>query len=264
MQTLLAPKTYASVSPFRETELVKLDRIIEQELITPYYQPVVALDTGTIFAYEALTRICPPGGFSSPEELFTTAACHGLTPGLEKLCRKKALTRATELGIRERLFINVCPEVLQSTAHERGATAALLNELGIERSRVTFELTERTMISDYQLFNRVLSYYRGQGYSIAIDDLGSGYAGLKMLAELEPDYVKLSRFLIDGIDTSATKQALVESLLTFCNRTGARVIAEGIERAEELHYLKSIGITYGQGYLLGKPAPAPVAAPSPS
>jgi EAL domain-containing protein (putative c-di-GMP-specific phosphodiesterase class I) len=104
---------------------------------------------------------------------------------------------------------------------------------------------------------RAVAHYREQGYSIAIDDLGSGYAGLKMLAELEPDYVKLARFLISGIDTSCTKQALVEALVTFCGRIGAKVIAEGIERPEELAYLSFAGVAFGQGYLLAKPAALP-------
>ncbi|WP_054698223.1 EAL domain-containing protein [Geotalea toluenoxydans] len=178
------------------------------------------------------------------------------------LCRRNALIRSKELGISERLFLNVCPSLLQANDHERGVTAALLEELGIERSNITFELTERTLIEDYGLFNRVLSYYREQGYSIAIDDLGSGYAGLKMLAQLEPEYVKLARFLVSDIDTSATRQALVEALVTFCGKIGAKVIAEGIERKEELDLLTQMGVSFGQGYLLARPSNAPVSCSS--
>lgn len=106
-----------------------------------------------------------------------------------------------------------------------------------------------------------VAHYREQGYSIAIDDLGSGYAGLQILARLEPEYVKLSRFLIASIEISPTRQALVESLVMFCNRTGARVIAEGIERQEELAYLRALGIHFGQGYLLAKPSTFPSLLP---
>lgn len=251
--------TASTVSAHEKSpEQQEIEEIVNAGLISPVYQPIFDLGNGNIHGYEALSRIVNPRIFANPEELFASSRKYGLTSPLEMLCRKKALIGAKELGISERLFVNVCPALLQASDHERGFTAALLDELDIKRSRVTFELTERTMIEDYVLFNRVLSHYREQGYSIAIDDLGSGFAGLKMLAELEPEYVKLSRFLISGIDTSDTKQALVEALVTFCNRIGARVIAEGIERPEELEYLAAAGVPLGQGYLLAKPAPQPL------
>jgi EAL domain-containing protein (putative c-di-GMP-specific phosphodiesterase class I) len=135
-----------------------------------------------------------------------------------------------------------------------------LGELGIERSRVVLELTERSLITDYDLFGRVVDHYRRQGYAIAIDDLGDGFAGLKMLAQIEPDYVKLARFLVADIDRAPVRQALVESIVSFCQRVGIEVIAEGIERQEELDYLTAVGIRLGQGYLLGRPAPQLVTA----
>lgn len=236
---------------------LEMEQIIANQQITPVFQPIFSLKDGEVYGYEALSRITRPDAIATTEELFANAAEYGLASPLEMLCRKKALTRARELDINGRIFLNVCPDVLQASEHERGITAALLDELQIERSRITFELTERTLIEDYELFQRVLSHYREQGYSIAIDDLGSGYAGLNMLARLEPDYVKLARFLIASIDTSTTKQALVEALVTFCGRIGASVIAEGIERSEELEYLISAGVSFGQGYLLAKPSPLP-------
>ncbi|ACM20349.1 cyclic diguanylate phosphodiesterase [Geotalea daltonii FRC-32] len=251
-----------SISPVHLHERQEIEDIISGGLITPVFQPIFSLGEGTVHGYEALSRVGRPSPFSDPELLFAKSAEHGLTFQLEMLCRRNALIRSKELGISERLFLNVCPSLLQANDHERGVTAALLEELGIERSNITFELTERTLIEDYGLFNRVLSYYREQGYSIAIDDLGSGYAGLKMLAQLEPEYVKLARFLVSDIDTSATRQALVEALVTFCGKIGAKVIAEGIERKEELDLLTQMGVSFGQGYLLARPSNAPVSCSS--
>jgi EAL domain-containing protein (putative c-di-GMP-specific phosphodiesterase class I) len=248
-----------SAAPSAEhSERREIERIIDCELIYPVYQPIISLADGTVYGYEALSRFRIPGPLADPELLFNRSAVHGLTSQLEMLCRRKALVKAKKLGIAKRLFLNVCPSLLQATDHERGATAALLEELGIQRSNITFELTERTLIEDYELFKRVISYYREQGYSMAIDDLGAGYAGLKMLAQLEPEYVKLARFLISHIDSSSTRQALVEALVTFCGKIGAQVIAEGIERVEELQYLTQIGVTFGQGYLLARPAEVPL------
>lgn len=238
----------------RSAELTAIEEIISNGLITPVYQPVVHLDSGTIYGYEALSRISRPSMIRNSEELFAKSGSYGLASSLELLCRKKALCKVRELAIPGKIFLNVSPALFQSSDHERGITATLLEELQIERSRIVFELTERTIIEDYDLFLRGVEHYREQGYSIAIDDLGSGYAGLQSLARLEPEYVKLARFLIDAIDLSSTKQALVESLVTFCNKIGALVIAEGIERPEELEYLHSIGVHFGQGYLLGKPS----------
>jgi EAL domain-containing protein (putative c-di-GMP-specific phosphodiesterase class I) len=239
----------------QSAELAAIDEIITSGLITPVYQPVVRLESGTVYGYEALSRISRPSSIiRNSEELFAKSGSYGLASSLELLCRKKALCKVRELAIPGKIFLNVSPALFQSCDHERGITATLLEELQIERSRIVFELTERTIIEDYDLFLRGVDHYREQGYSIAIDDLGSGYAGLQSLARLEPEYVKLARFLIDAIDISGTKQALVESLVIFCNKIGALVIAEGIERPEELEYLRSIGVHFGQGYLLGKPS----------
>ena len=239
-------------------QLAALEQIITAGLITPVFQPIFSLKDGSVHGYEALSRLTEESLFTSTEDLFDAATTHSLTAPLERLCRKKALTSARELEVPGQLFLNVCPALLQANDHERGFTAALLDRLNIEQSRVTFELTERTLIEDYDLFRRAISHYREQGYTIAIDDLGSGYAGLQMLAQLEPEYVKLARFLVNDIHQSSTRQALVEALVTFCSRIGARVIAEGIERQEELDYLSSIGVSFGQGYFLSKPAALPL------
>lgn len=233
----------------------EIENIIERGLITPVYQPIFSLKEGTLLGYESLSRLDRSSTISNPEQLFAKAVEYGLAAPLEMLCRRKALLRAREVKLPGKLFLNVCPSLLLSGDHMRGSTAALLDELGMRRSDVTFELTERTLIEDYALFKRALSHYRDQGYSIAIDDLGSGYAGLKMLSELEPEYVKLSNFLIRDIDSTATKQALVEALVSFCAKTGAQVIAEGIETAAEKAYLVQSGVAFGQGYLLGRPSP---------
>lgn len=237
----------------------EIEEIVREGRITPFFQPIFALADGTVYGYEALSRIAGPTLIGSPDELFDKAIASGHAPALEMLCRTRALHGASRLAVPGRLFLNVCPALLTSSDHRQGKTSRLLDELGIDRSRVTFELTERTMIDDYELFNRVLAYYRSQGYSIAIDDLGAGYAGLKMLAQLEPDYVKLARFLVDDIHLSAKRQALVESLVGFCRRLGITVIAEGIERPEELAWLAELGVPLAQGYLLGRPAAAPLA-----
>lgn len=241
-------------NPGQTSAMLEAGRIIGQRLIRPHFQPIFQLSEHRPYGYEALSRIVGPTAFTSIEDLFCAARSGGMLSALERLCRERALTTAAQLGVHELLFLNVCPAVLADD-HRPGVTARLLGQLGIDRSRVVLELTEKSLISDYELFGRVVNHYRRQGYAIAIDDLGDGFAGLKMLAQIEPDYVKLARFLVDGIDRSPQRQALVEAIVGFCDRVGILVIAEGIERVEELTYLASIGIPFAQGYLLGRPAP---------
>lgn len=241
----------------KPADLVAIERIISDRLLFPVFQPIFNLADGTIHAHEALTRQVEPRHFKSAEELFTSAATHGLAAPLERLCWQKSLDLVRDLNIPGQIFINVCPTLFQAGADEFDFTAEFIDRTGIPRTRVTIELTERTVIDDYDRLARAVAFYRAQGFTVAIDDLGTGYAGLKILTELRPDYVKLARFLIADINRSATRQAMVEALVSFCNRTGIRVIAEGVEQMEELSFLLSVGVPYGQGYLLAKPSPHP-------
>lgn len=243
----------------QHSERLEIEQLIALRQIEPVFQPIVSLRDGTVHGHESLSRLTHKGAITSPEELFDKARQHGLTAKIETLCRDKALTHASQIGLPGMIFLNVCPALLHTEEHRRGYTANRLAQLGLDRSRVVFELTEKTLIDDYALFEKGVEHYRSQGYKIAIDDLGEGYAGLKMLAQVIPDYVKLARFLVTEIDTAPTKQSLVEAILCFCKKIGVQVIAEGIERPEELQYLAAIGVDFGQGYLLGKPAAAPIA-----
>lgn len=247
----------ASASYLDKIELSELERLISLKQIFPVFQPIISLSDGSLHGHESLTRPTSGGCISNPEIMFDIARKFGLTAELEKLCREKALSKARTLELDGLIFLNVCPALLHAENHRRGFTSELLDFLCIDRSRIVFELTEKTLINDYDLFERGVAHYRSQGYRIAIDDLGDGYAGLKMLSQVVPDYVKLARFLVDGVDQSPTKQALSEALICFSKKIGAQVIAEGIERPEELSYFISIGAELGQGYLLGRPSPEP-------
>jgi EAL domain-containing protein (putative c-di-GMP-specific phosphodiesterase class I) len=247
-----------SLSELDHSEKLELEQIIVYRQVQPVFQPIVSLQDGSVHGHESLSRLIHTGTITNPEELFDKARKHGMTSPIENLCRDKALSHASDLGLKGMIFLNVCPALLHTEEHRRGYTAKLLEQLGLQRSRVVFELTEKTVIDDYALFEKIIAHYRSQGYKIAIDDLGDGYAGLKMLSQFTPDYVKLARFLITDIDTTPIKQALVEAILCFSKKIGIKVIAEGIERQEELVYLANIGIDFGQGYFLARPSAEPI------
>ncbi len=245
------------VSSNQFAEWLELHHIISQRQITPVFQPIISLRDHAIYGYESLSRISHSGSITNPEELFEKARLYGMTVQIERLCREKALDRVVELGLEGMIFLNVCPALLYAENHKRGFTIQLLEKLGIDSSRVVFELTEKSVINDYDLFEKGVAHYRSQGFKIAIDDLGDGYAGLKMLSQITPDYVKLAQFLVRNIDTQPARQALVEAITCFSKRIGAKVIAEGIERKEELAYLSGVMVDFGQGYFLSRPALEP-------
>jgi EAL domain-containing protein (putative c-di-GMP-specific phosphodiesterase class I) len=219
------------------------------------YHPIVITDTQEIFGYEALAR----GKMRSmrrPEVMFEVAAQSDMIWELSRLCRNTAI-----LGMKDRLakgqllFINVDP-------HDFADPAFTEMDLDVpDPSRVVLEITERTAIKDYPKFRGRLKDFRDRGYRFAVDDAGSGYAGLGSIANLEPDFIKLDISLINCIDENFIKQNLVETMVRFANDQNAKVIAEGVERAEEYETVKQLGVHLVQGFFLHPPAPDPVAPP---
>jgi EAL domain-containing protein (putative c-di-GMP-specific phosphodiesterase class I)/GGDEF domain-containing protein len=222
-----------------------LKEVLHQGAIYIEFHPIVLAETGEIFGYEALARGVPRS-LRSPEVMFEVAAEADLVWELSRLCRARALAGAKELlHGNQLLFVNVDPHDFADPA---------FGELdSVDPRRVVLEITERTAIKDYPRFRERLRAFRERGFRFAVDDAGSGYAGLGSIANLEPDFIKLDISLINSIDTNFIKQNLVETMVGFANEQGAMVIAEGIERAEELETVKRIGVPLVQGFLLHRP-----------
>ncbi|HET9004079.1 MAG TPA: EAL domain-containing protein [Gemmatimonadaceae bacterium] len=213
------------------------------------YHPIVVATTRQIFGYEALARGVMRS-LRSPEVMFDVAAEADMIWELSRLCRSRAIEGIeTRLGPGELLFINVDPHDFADPAFTEAEVR--------DPSRVVIEITERTAIKDYPKFRERLKAFREQGYRFAVDDAGSGYAGLGSIANLEPDFIKLDISLINAIDSNFIKQNLVESMVKFANDHGAQVIAEGVERSEEFETVKSLGVHLVQGFFLHRPITAP-------
>jgi len=216
------------------------------------YHPIVVTETQEIYGYEALARGVMRS-LRSPEVMFDVAAEADLVWELSRLCRSRAIEGMdTHLQPGELLFLNVDP-------HDFNDPAFNENEVKYPE-RVVIEITERTAIKDYPKFRERLRAFREAGFRFAVDDAGSGYAGLGSIANLEPNYIKLDISLINGIDTNFIKQNLVETMVKFSNDHGAKVIAEGVERAEEFKAVKELGVHLVQGFFLHRPSQAPAAA----
>jgi EAL domain-containing protein (putative c-di-GMP-specific phosphodiesterase class I) len=240
----------------RARRVADLRTSLRDRMVYVDYHPIVVASTREIFGYEALAR-GQMRTLRSPEVMFDVAAEADLIWELSRLCRARALEGMnTRLGPGELLFINVDPHDFTDPAfNEQEVT---------DPSRVVIEITERTAIKDYPKFRERLKAFRAMGYRFAVDDAGSGYAGLGSIANLEPDFIKLDISLINAIDTNFIKQNLVQTMVRFAEDHNAMVIAEGVERAEEFKTVQELGVHLVQGFFLHRPqsASSPIVSPA--
>lgn len=228
--------------------------ILQNGDIRTVFQPIISLRNGELLGYEALSRGPEKSVFKNPEKLFDLARVYGRLWELELLCRIKALENISKLKTNFNIFINVDPHIIDDEKFKKGFTKDFLNEFNISSENIVFEITEKNSVVDIRSFKKIIDNYKDQGYRIAIDDAGSGYSGLKLITEIHPHYIKLDMHLIRDIDKDGLKYALIKTFYDFCQVTDIKLIAEGIETENELNSLIEIGIDYGQGYLIQKPA----------
>ena len=230
--------------------------IIEEGRIHPVFQPIVSLRDGQILGYEALSRIDGKTKIQDMEEFFQLGVHYGKTWEIEKLCRKKILQTYAQFPETQKtgkLFINVNPLVMQDEKFKQNYTKKQLEKRGIASEKIVIEVTERNTIDNLQEFQDTMNHYQQEGYEIAIDDVGSCYSGLNVIANTKPRYIKIDMALVRGIDKDPMRQALLKGLVEMANHTSFELIAEGIETEDELELLMKLGIDYGQGYLLERP-----------
>lgn len=213
------------------------------------FQPVVDAEARRIHGYEALVR--GRDGASAAEILARVTA--DTLYAFDQGCRVAAIRTAAELGLDRRLSINFLPHAIYSPEACLRLTLAAARAAGLPSDRITFEFTETQQVVDHARLREIVETYRHHGFQTALDDFGAGFAGLSMLAEFRPDALKLDRALVDGIDGSAARQAIVEGVMLTAARLGLAVVAEGVERAEEFRTLRGLGVRFFQGYLFARP-----------
>jgi EAL domain-containing protein (putative c-di-GMP-specific phosphodiesterase class I)/GGDEF domain-containing protein len=233
--------------------LLELQDILDKKKISTVFQPVVSLVDATVLGYEALSRGPQGSVLERPDALFGAATSHDLNWELEYICRAKALENAKNMLSDKMIFINVDPKIINDPRFSKGQTREMLDNFRANAGNIIFEITEKTAIEDYMSFCRILDNYTSQGYKIAIDDAGSGYSGLRMLAQTHPHFIKVDMDLVRNIDKDGLKQALMEALNDFSVTSNSKIIAEGIETEEELATLIRLGVPYGQGFFLQRP-----------
>jgi EAL domain-containing protein (putative c-di-GMP-specific phosphodiesterase class I) len=213
------------------------------------FQPIVDLARGVVCGYEGLARFPGPADLGGPEVWFTAAAWHGYSGRLEAQALTAILDRRGDLPPNTFLSINLSPSAVHSPDVREALSAAH------ELSGVVFEITEQTPVEDYDALDNVLSDLRGRGAMVAVDDTGAGYASLSHLLALRPQFVKLDRKLVAGVDHDASRSAAVAAIGAFAGELDAWLVAEGVETADELERLVELGVPLVQGYFLGRPSP---------
>lgn len=216
------------------------------------FQPIVNVETGRAWAYEALVRGSRGEGAAQVLGSVTESNRYAF----DQHCRVAAITQAVAAGILDtgaRLSINFLPYAVYSPVACIQLTLKTARAAGFPTERLIFEFTENEEMKDVAHVANIIATYRSMGFATALDDFGAGHAGLALLARLQTDIIKLDMELIRDIDTSMPRRMIVEGLISMFNRLGITVVAEGIETLGEYHTLRALGVRYMQGYLLARP-----------
>lgn len=253
----------ASEGAVAEVDL--LDDFLATGAIRSVLQPIVNVAAGTgstdapfiAHAWESLARAPATTPLRNPEILFAYASRKERLWETDLLCIKAALREATKLKLqgRSRLFINTQPRSMTNPSFAPVITD-LVAEAGFKNHEIVFELTEQQTIVNPQAFAKTLGRLREQGFQIALDDYGVGFANLRLVQDLRPEYLKLSGFFCRDVHKDPFKQLIVKATGDMCRSLGIPVILESVETADELEVVRSLQIDYGQGYFFARPAPA--------
>lgn len=239
---VLDPKGAALAEARRRVENVLADPLA----LSTLFQPIVDLASGEVVALEALSRFHTPDP-RPPDEWFAEAHQTGLGTELEMLAVTRALACLPSLPERVAMTINVGPQTILSSQFVDAVTATR------DAGRVVVELTEHAAVEDYPGLAQTIVCLRKMGARLAVDDTGAGISSLAHILKLAPDFIKLDRELVAGIDLDPVRRALATALVAFAAETGARILAEGVETQDELDVIRRLQVSCAQGFHLGRP-----------
>jgi diguanylate cyclase (GGDEF)-like protein len=231
-----------------------ISAVIEAGTLTPVYQPIVDLNSGRVIGYEGLVRVPKQSTFPHAGALFDAAEVAGRVSDLDRAALDVVLRGAHGLDDAVTLSVNVSPRTLESAEFSATTFLSILRRHGMSPGRVVLELTEREAIRDPERLRAALRGVQMAGVRIAADDVGAGNAGLRLLSQFQFDVVKIDLSLVQRAGEDKTHSVL-RSIVEMADRLGATTIAEGVETSGQLRTARRLGITAGQGYLLGRPGP---------
>ena len=218
---------------------------------TMAFQPIVETETSAIWGYEALVRgINGESAWSILSQVTDENRYH-----FDQACRVKAIEAAGRMfdDPALKLSINFLPNAVYEPAACIRTSLAAADKFGLSRSQLMFEFTENERISDSAHVQRIIEAYKRFGFVTALDDFGSGYAGLGLLATFTPDLIKIDMELLRGIDVSRSRQVIVCGIATIARALDIKVLAEGVETEAEARTIRNLGISLMQGFLFARP-----------
>jgi len=213
------------------------------------FQPIVDADNKSVYAYEALVR--GPEGESAWSVLSQVNEKNRYS--FDQVCRVKAVKLASSLGMEAMLSINFMPNAVYKAEYCIRTTLAAAEAAGFDTRKIIFELIETEAFDSLDHLVDIIKAYQQMGFQTALDDFGAGYSRYNILIASPPDILKLDMDLIRNIHQQPNKQAVVSGILTMMSQLGGKVLAEGVETAEEYFWLRSQGVSLYQGYLFAKP-----------
>lgn len=232
----------------------QMNEIIKNKEIKTVFQPIVSLKNGSVFGYEALSRITLKKCIFDIKEAFDIAREMNFLWTFELLCRKNAIKAAAEKPHYAKLFLNLEPDIIKDPSFKSGITVEKLRKNDIDYCDIIFEAAESYAIGDMEMYTEAVNHYREGGYGIAVTNVCSGYSGMNRLREINPQYIKLDIEIIKDIEKDETKKSYVSALSQFARDLGIPVIALGVENYEQLKTLIEIKIDYAQGGYLAEPS----------
>jgi len=233
-----------------------LSDVLARRSLSTLFQPIYAFGESRMLGFEALVR-GPEGSIvETPYELFGAAQREGRLVELNIVCIQEVLRAFARSGLPGDLFLNISPQLIVQPGFDQARAARFLDALGVEPERVVIELTEDAGF-DFALVRESLGLYRTMGFRVAIDDLGEGFASLRLWSELEPEFVKADKHFVTGIARDPVKLHFLRAIQHIAQASGARVIAEGIECAADFRLVRELGVACGQGWFIGRPQASP-------
>jgi diguanylate cyclase (GGDEF)-like protein len=231
-----------------------LGTILAQRALRPVYQPIFSMTTGQPIGYEGLIRPTDGAPMADASSLFAAAERAGRTVELDMACLDVVARGIDGLEPGVYLSVNVSPRTLESEQFHPVELTAIFGRRGIRPDQLVIELTEREEVQDLQQLRRNAAACRRAGMRLAADDVGAGNAGLRLLSEIHFDIVKVDLSLVQGGILHDPSHGVLRALQELAARWSATIVAEGVETGEQLAVIRELGITAGQGYLLGRPA----------
>ena len=231
-----------------------ISAVIEGNSLTPVYQPIVELTTGRVVGYEGLVRVPKESTFAHAGAMFDAAEVAGRVADLDRAALDVVLRGARDLPDWVNLSVNISPRTLEAAEFSASTFLAILRRHGMAPDRIALELTERESIRDPDRLRAALIGVQNAGVRVAADDVGAGNAGLRLLSQFRFDVVKIDLSLVQRGSDDQT-QSVLRSIVEVAERMGASTTAEGVETSGQLRTARRLGITNGQGYLLGRPGP---------